>query len=299
MPKVKAKTKPKTKARTKTRANSARKATRGGMRKKAQAGPITRLKETVQRYAIASAAGACVIIVGLFLLLWSGGYVARTADAAGDMVRSFARGAGFEVKRVMLAGGHDTSHAEILEALGPLIGTSLLHVDIDAARGRVENLGWVKHASVSRLLPDTISVSILERAPAALWQMNGSHFLIDDDGAVIRPVNVNEYPHLPMITGAGAPDAAAPLLQALSERPQLAAATNALMRIGRRRWNLRLRNDVDIQLPEDQAVSAVDKLWRLHKAEGILDQPLEYVDLRDPERVIMRRRAASDQEQQL
>ena len=46
-------------------------------------------------------------------------------------------------------------------------------VDVDAIRSRLLQFGWVKDARVSRRLPDTLVVDIVERTPAALWQNQG------------------------------------------------------------------------------------------------------------------------------
>jgi cell division protein FtsQ len=148
----------------------------------------------------------------------------------------------------------------------------------------------VRSAAVTRLLPDTVSISIRERDPAAVWQIKGDLHLIDKDGALIRAVDANEYSNLPLIVGVGAPEAAAGILTALGEQDQLRKRTYALVRVGERRWNMRLRNNIDIKLPETDYARAIADLELLQAAQGTLDQPIEYIDLRDPERMVIRKR---------
>jgi cell division protein FtsQ len=145
-------------------------------------------------------------------------------------------------------------------------------------------------------LPDTIVVSIREREPAAVWQVNGDLHLIDATGAIIRPVGAYEYSNLPLIVGSGAAEAAAGLLQALNQHEELNKRTYALVRVGDRRWNLRLRNNMEIKLPETGFAKAVDDIALMHAAHSTLDQPLEYIDLRDPERTVVRRRGQPGEE---
>ena len=45
-------------------------------------------------------------------------------------------------------------------------------VDLEDTRARLLRFGWVKEARVSRRLPDTLVVDIVERQPAAIWQHN-------------------------------------------------------------------------------------------------------------------------------
>ena len=183
-------------------------------------------------------------------------------------------------------GRQQTAFSEVRDAVGPVIGSSIGHFDLDAAKARVEALGWVRSAAVSRLWPNTVHVSIRERTPAAVWQLSGALHLIDNEGAVIRQVNAYEYASLPLIVGAGAPEATADILQALEAHPELRERTAALVRVGERRWNMRLRNKVDVKLPEHGFDDALDYLAILQGAHGILDQNNEYIDLRNPDVVI-------------
>ncbi|MEO1013819.1 MAG: cell division protein FtsQ/DivIB [Pseudomonadota bacterium] len=291
MPKVTPRRQPKTKkkARRSAKRRPAR-SSRGARSEPSLGAAIARTRAMVEEYAFASIAGALVLLALVVGVFWAGGYAGRLANGVDDAGRSLARAAGFKVKRITLRGGHDVSHAEVFAAIGPMLDTSLLHVDLERARADIEGLGWVRRAAVARLLPNTLHITIDERAPGAVWQEGGKVRLIDHSGEVIREIATHEYAHLPMIVGVGAPQAAAALLGALEARPGLATATSALIRVGERRWNLRLRNGVDILLPEEDEVSAVDLLWRMHEAQGVLDQPLEYIDLRDGERVVVRRR---------
>ncbi len=257
---------------------------------------FARVASAFEKYTIAGVTGSAVILSLIVIVLWAGGYfgmMARAADrAAGEATAS----AGFEVGRVLLRGAHQTAHEEILEALGPVVGAPMVQVSLKDARARVEALGWVRAAAVTRLMPDTIVVSIREREPAAVWQVNGDLHLIDASGAIIRSVGAYEYSNLPLIVGSGAADAAAGLLQALRQHEELSKRTYALVRVGDRRWNLRLRNNMEIKLPEAGFAKAVDDIALMHAAHATLDQPLEYIDLRDPERTVVRRRGQAGEE---
>lgn len=251
------------------------------------------LAEKLERYGAAGFAGALVLSAAGAIIFWAGGYVGVLADKTDAAIRSAAVESGFEVRRVAVSGRRSTAREEIMSALGPTIGESSLHFDIEAARQRVEALGWVKSAAVSRLLPDTIQVSIRERAPAAVWQLSGAMRLIDENGEVIREIGAQDYPDLPLVVGAGASQSASGILTALNAHPDIARMTAAITRYGDRRWNLRLRNGLNVMLPESDFDDALATLAALQEDHGTLDQPLEYLDLRDPERMVARQRGAA------
>jgi len=277
---------------TKPKRQSSKKPAKRAAPKKPKKKPslFARLGSLGRHYALAGLAGVAVILAGGAATLWAGGYVGVLAEQMNRAASEGAVAAGFEIRRVTVKGRGETAPEEIDGAIGPILGQSILHFSPDAARARIEELGWVRAASVSRLLPDTIHVSIRERAPAAVWQMSGRLHLIDIDGAVIREVGAYEYSHLPLIVGAGAPDAASSILRALARHPEIGDLTSALVRVGERRWNVRLRNGVDIRLPDEKFAEALDVLASLQSSSGILDQKLEYIDLRDPERMTVRKR---------
>ncbi|MEZ5921370.1 MAG: FtsQ-type POTRA domain-containing protein [Parvularculaceae bacterium] len=259
-------------------------------RKQKQPSFLERMASVFERYTIASLAGASAIFGIVVLFLWAGGYFAFLGRTIDNTARKVAVGSGLEVRRVLLRGAHQTANDEVVAALGPVIGQSLPHISLNEARARVENLGWIRSAAVTRLYPDTISISVREREPAAVWQIKGDFKLIDDTGAIIRQVGAYEYSNLPLIVGSGAPEAASGILKSIGKHTALQERTYALVRVGERRWNMRLRNNIDIKLPELEYAKAIDDLALLQTAQGTLDQPIEYIDLRDPERMVVKPR---------
>ena len=163
-------------------------------------------------------------------------------------------------------------------------------VDVAAIRERLIGFGWVKDARVSRRLPDTLVIDIVERKPAALWQNKGQLTLIDAEGIVLDKVAISNMPDLPLLIGPGANAhsrelarlmAAVPTLQ-----PQLASATW----VGRRRWDLSFQSGETIALPEGEqpAQAALAKFAKLDRSNGLLGRGVVRFDLRIPGKMIVR-----------
>ena len=257
-------------------------------RKQSNVSPLARLRDLVEQYSIAGAAGAVVILAAIGATLWACGYVGLLGEQIEARASRAAVGAGFEIRRVTLSGRSRAGLDEVEAALGPAVGQSILHYSLDEARARVEQLGWVRVAAVTRLLPDTINISIRERSPAAVWQMDGALHLIDVEGAVIREIGAYEYSQLPLIIGAGAPAAASEILSALKTLPEIYEETTAATRLADRRWDLKMRSGAVVKLPEARLNDALTTLSTLKESYGVLDRRLEYIDLRDPERMVVR-----------
>jgi cell division protein FtsQ len=63
---------------------------------------------------------------------------------------------------------------------------------------------------------------------------------------------------------------------------------HALVRVSERRWNLRLRNGTDVLLPEGQEAAAITRLAELQAKQGLMDRPLVAIDLRLPDKLVLR-----------
>tara|TARA_A100001037_G_C15024121_1_gene577774 strand:+ start:303 stop:884 length:582 start_codon:yes stop_codon:yes gene_type:complete len=171
-------------------------------------------------------------------------------------------------------------------------GTPILSVDLDDVRERLEALPWVRVASIQRKFPDTVKIQIVERRPMALWQRNKELVLVDDEGTVITSRNLGRFNDLLILVGKDAPAHGASLLSFLSLEPDLRKRVNAAVRIGNRRWNIRMDNGIDVRLPENNAIDAWHRLARLEREHQLLKQGLLSIDLRIPDQLIVRTRDA-------
>src|SRR3954454_3184352 len=163
-------------------------------------------------------------------------------------------------------------------------------VSVSGIRQRLLGYGWVKDARVSRRLPDTLVIDIIERTPAALWQSEGQLALIDSSGVVLDRVPVDKMPDLPLLIGPGAgaqEEQLGRLMGAVPTlKPQLASATW----VGGRRWDLNFQSGETLALPEGEeaAKAGLMKFARLDKQSGLLGRGILRFDLRVPGKMIVR-----------
>lgn len=195
---------------------------------------------------------------------------------------------GLRVEDVVVEGRANTPEPLLRAAIGVQRGDPILGFSVGQARERIQKLSWVEHATVERRLPGRIIVQLQERRPFAIWQNQSRFVLIDRVGAVVTNSNVADFRSLPLVVGPGAPEAAAPLIDALTSRPDLMARVTAAVRVGERRWNLVLKSGLTVMLPEGHEVAALDRLASLDRDHKLLDRPLQFVDLRLPDRVAFR-----------
>lgn len=227
------------------------------------------------------------------VLLAFGWLVLRTAEP-GTLLAELqtrltagAANAGLRLRHIDIEGRVNTPEPLLHAAIGARRDDAILSLSLPAMKARIETLASVQSVVVERHLPDRLVIRLREREPFAIWQHQGKFSLIDRAGRVMER-DLAESQGLPLIVGAGAPQAAAILLDALNRHPALLSRMVAAVRVGERRWNLRLLTGADIMLPEGHEDVAITRLMGLHQDQGLLDRPLKSVDLRLPDRLIVR-----------
>lgn len=242
--------------------------------------------------------GVAVAAFALIHTAMPGGRPARSVAQHGERLGSLSRTLGWRVRDVIVSGRVNTPEPLLHRAIDVSPGDPVLGVSLAAMRQRVEGLSWVAHATVERRLPGTIVVALTEHVPYAIWQHQGRFRLIDRAGDILTdPVseheagqNYEKFQSLPLVVGAGAPQYAADLLDALAKYPPLQAKVVAAVRVGERRWNLRMQNGMDVLLPEGHAPAALARLMSLQATHDLLDRPLQVIDMRLPDRLVLRAR---------
>lgn len=238
------------------------------------------------------------IAFGLFLALIAAVVLvalnvpSRAMTAVGEAIGR----AGFTVKRVDVVGIHHMDSAPVYRIALDQRSMAMPLVDVADVRQRLLHFGWVKDARVSRRLPDTLVVDIVERQPAALWQDGQRLALIDSDGVVIDRVSVTQMPDLPLLIGPGANLHERELNRLLDAAPTLKPQLVSASWVGGRRWDLSVQTGETIALPEGEeaAKRALSKFADLDKSTGLLGRGLLRFDLRLPGKMIVRLPHAAD-----
>lgn len=216
------------------------------------------------------------------------GWAGERLDAAGRGLVAVAADSGLRVRNVLVEGRAETRAADILEALQAERGAPLLAIDVAAAKERLERLPWVKSATVERRLPDTLRVRVEERNAFALWQQGKRLAVIDRDGTVIIRDKLARFADRPLVVGEGAERRAAEIVDLLARDPQLRKQVEAAVLVSGRRWNLRLKGGVEVRLPEEGMDQAWAQLARMVREESLLGRAVTMVDLRQPDKAIVR-----------
>jgi cell division protein FtsQ len=250
--------------------------------------PPHRLIGLLERYLPHRAGVAATVLILLGSAgfgIVKGGHLEQLTSALSDTRNAIANSAGFRITTVVINGRKQLSHDEVLGVGGVNGRSSLLFLDAATVRDKLKANPWIAEATVLKLYPGQLQIDIAERSAFALWQQDGRLSVISDDGAVLEPYVSRRFLLLPLVVGKGAETRARDFLALLARYPQVRSATKAAVFVGERRWNLRLKDGLDIRLPENDVGNALASLSKLDKEDRLFSRDIVAIDMRLPDRL--------------
>jgi len=234
-----------------------------------------------------------------FTLLILGGAAALAlfiADVSGagavvsDRFAQVASNAGFRVANVQVTGTQRMNQMSVYERALGRQDLAMTRVDMDALRAELLELPWVKDARVSRQLPATLIVDIIERQPHAVLQRPDRLMLIDPTGVELEPIARAQAEDYLLIEGPGAQDRVEELTALLDAAPALQAQVKGAEWVGNRRWNLTFVTGQRLALPdgEQKAAAALISFAQADGVHRLIGGQAASFDMRNAPRMYMR-----------
>jgi cell division protein FtsQ len=229
-----------------------------------------------------------LILALLVVLVVIAANVSGVSAKIGEEAEQAVGRAGFEVRRVEVVGVDRIDQAKVYEIALNQRNRSMAAVDLDEVRRDLMQYGWIADARVSRRLPDTLVIDIVERTPSAVWQNNRKLALIDKDGVVLERVNAQSAPDLPLVIGPNANRQTKKLDLLLDEVPALRPLLAGATWVGNRRWDLRFQSGETLALPEGdaEAKAALIDFARMDGANRLLGRGIVRFDMRDTDKFV-------------
>jgi cell division protein FtsQ len=203
---------------------------------------------------------------------------------------AIAASTGFEVRRVEVRGVKRLNELKVYERALAQRDQAMPLVDVAALREELLQLSWVQDARVSRQLPDTLVIDIVERKPHAVLRLPNRLVLIDATGHQLETISPERARGKLMLSGAGAGQQVAVLAALVEAAPALKPQVREAQWVGNRRWNLTFKTGQVLALPEGNrpAADALVSFARLDGINRLIGGKVAAFDMRMPGRVYMR-----------
>jgi cell division protein FtsQ len=202
-----------------------------------------------------------------------GGHYETLRTEQGTIRDMLARGLGFGIRHIGVSGNVELTQDEVIRLAGVMPTDSLPFLDPQQLQTRLAAVPMVSEASVTKLYPDRLLIQVHERVPYALWQQDGRVQVISEDGTPIETLSNHRVKEF------------AALVEAV---PELKDRIRAGILVSERRWTLKLKNGVDIRLPEAAPEVALKTFAEIERKATLTDRGVLAIDLRLADRITVR-----------
>jgi cell division protein FtsQ len=228
-----------------------------------------------------------LILAGAGAAAWAIASAAGLTALAGTQLAYAAADAGYEVERVEVRGVERMNQLKVYERVLGQQDRAMPLVDLHALRASLMELSWVEDARVSRQLPDTIVVDIVEREPHAALRRADRLVLIDHTGHELEPVSEADARGMLRISGPGAQAQVEALAALLDTAPALKPQVAEAEWVGNRRWNLTFKTGQALALPQgtERSSVALMEFARLDGTNRLLGGKVVAFDMRNAPRI--------------
>lgn len=223
-------------------------------------------------------------------LVWTVAVMAGIPTLASEQAALIASDAGFKVSHLEVRGVNRMNEQRIYERVLGQNDRAMTTLDLAALRDELNQLPWVKDARVSRKLPDTLVIDIVERNPHAVLRKPDRMVLIDDAGVELETVKPDKAKGMLVLSGLGVGQRVQDLTRLLDAAPALKPQVSEAEWVGNRRWNLTFKTGQVLALPEgdEKSAGALLSFARMDGVNRLLGGKVAAFDMRAPDRVYMR-----------
>ncbi|CDO34148.1 cell division protein FtsQ/DivIB [Novosphingobium sp. KN65.2] len=230
------------------------------------------------------------ILAGAGVLAWLAASAAGLPLMVGDQMAQIAAHSGFEVKTVVVRGAQNINKLKVYEKALAERNRAMPDVDLEGLRSELLELSWIKDARVSRQLPDTLVIDIVEREPHAVLRKADRFVLIDESGHELEAISRKDAQGRLIVSGFGAGQQVTQLAHLLEAAPALKPRVREAEWIGNRRWNLTFKTGQVLALPEGEkpSANALVTFARLDGTNRLLGGKVAAFDMRARDRIYLR-----------
>ena len=198
-----------------------------------------------------------------------------------DLKLAFVERPEFMIKVASIDGSSDELANEIREILPLDFPVSYFDLDIKYLHKVVNEIPAVASAAIKISAGGVMQINVAEKTPAFIWRKGNVMSVIDETGSFIRIANSRvDYPKLPLVVGEAADLAVSEISSLMQANEYFKDHVRAFIRVGERRWDLILENNVRIMLPQREFLAAFDRLMLMNEAGQLLSGRLSNIDMR-------------------
>ena len=235
-----------------------------------------------------------VIICGALVLLLNVNFYENIEALKKDLKLALVERPEFMIKVASVDGASDELAHKIREIMPLDFPVSYFDLDVKYLHKVLNDIPAVESAAIKVTVSGVLQIDISERTPAFIWRKDDVISVIDEKGKFIRLATSRlDYPELPLVVGEAANLSIADISSLMEDNQYFLDQVRAFVRVGERRWDLVLDNNLRIMLPQTEFLAAFDRLMLMNHTGSLFSNQLSTIDMRLVERPTVRVGAVS------
>lgn len=232
-----------------------------------------------------------IIVLGVALSL---GWIVASLSGATKLIEAqfleSAENAGLQVRHIRISGVSRMNEQDVYNRVVAEKDTPMPSIDVASIRTQLLDLKWVKDARVSKQLPGTLAIDIVERKPYAILEQSGTFTLVDMEGSELQEMESSSLGNHLLVSGPGARRQLQELEVLLDKAPAIRPHIRSAEWVGNRRWNLSFSTNQTLALPQgrEESFIALTSFARLDGQNRLIGGEVITFDMRAPPRLYMR-----------
>lgn len=166
----------------------------------------------------------------------------------------------FKVEDVLINGTDKLDKKALVKVADIELGSNIMTSDINQIKLNLETLPWIRDATVERVLPNKIVITINEEVPQAIFKEGGNYYYINNKGKIIEKIEGSGK--LPtsflLVSGMGANSKFRGIVDELYNFQSIYKLLESLSLKNGRRWDVKLKNNFLLELPETGIREAIE-----------------------------------------
>ncbi len=232
------------------------------------------------------------LIIFVFFLIYLYLNFNKFNNAISELIQEYSNKYHYNLKKIEVTGLTNLNKDEILVYFNKFKNNSIFLVPVKEISNEIKKNKWIKEVNIRNDYKNTLKVNVKEEMPIGIYENNNQQILFSNNLSILEILGKNhDYKNLIIFFGENSIINSKYLTSKIDKDIQ--QMIESVKFIENRRWNIKLKNNIIIKLPEgklDEAMKNYKKIYSNLSNKDLKD--IEIIDLRIPNQAIIKYRNA-------
>ena len=230
------------------------------------------------------------LIIFVFFLIYLYLNFNKFNNAISELIQEYSNKYHYNLKKIEVTGLTNLNKDEILVYFNKFKNNSIFLVPVKEISNEIKKNKWIKEVNIRNDYKNTLKVNVKEEMPIGIYENNNQQILFSNNLSILEILGKNhDYKNLIIFFGENSIINSKYLTSKIDKDIQ--QMIESVKFIENRRWNIKLKNNIIIKLPEvklDEAMKNYKKIYSNLSNKDLKD--IEIIDLRIPNQAIIKYR---------